>query len=59
MTKREYGVGRTEQFNIRMTPEEKAALATVANRVGMTSNEYVRQVLNTSFVLAGIKSQSH
>ena len=55
MAKREYGVGRTEQFNIRMTPEEKAALATVANRVGMSSNEYVRQVLNTSFVLAGIK----
>ena len=56
MAKREYGVGRTEQFNVRMTPEEKAALATVAKRVGMTSNEYVRSVLYYSFVLAGIKS---
>lgn len=55
MAKREYGVGRTEQFNFRMTPDEKAALATVASRVGMSPNEYVRQVLNNSFALAGIK----
>ena len=55
MAKRAWGLGRTEQLNVRVSPEEKQHLQVLAGRLGMTPHEYIRQMLDNNFTLAGIK----